>query len=735
MATIEHTTDARRHRGAPVSTTIARVVDQGTAAGRDSEQTRACYPDAQGYVDRDGVPVFWERYGEGEQAILFMPIWQIVHSRAWKCQIPYFARHACVVTFDPRGNGRSGRPRDVHAYDRRRFAEDAIAVLDAAGVQRAAVVSWCAGAEDIILAAEHPERVTALVTIAPYLLLTQSPEEQADLPFDEVLDTDAGWAKNNRHYWLRDWAGFIEFWFSRIYSEPHSTKQIEDALGWGLETDPETLLLGEDAVWENGREQALALCAQVRCPALVIQGTADGIVGPERGPAAAAAFPDARLVMLDGCGHGPHARDPVKVNQLIRNFVCPPPPPARWSSARTRPKRAIYVSSPIGLGHVRRDLAIADELRALRPGLEIQWLAQHPVTAVLEARGERIHPASEQLSSESLHMQRESRGHELHCFQALRRMDEILLANYMVFSDLVREEPFDLWIGDEAWDLDHYLHENPEEKRAPFAWLTDFVGYLPMASGGEHEAFLTADYNAEMLEHVARHPRIRDRAIFVGEPDDIVPDRFGPGLPLIREWTIEHFSFSGYVTGFDQALVRDRAGLRRRLGYGEDERICVVSVGGSGVGTELLQRVIAAYPRARGSVDGLRMIVVAGPRIDPQTLPAPPGVEVHPYVDDLYRHLAACDLAVVQGGLTTCMELTASGTPFLYFPLTNHFEQDRHVDHRLRRYRAGRRIDYDATATGEIATAIVHELQREIDYLPVARDGAARAARLIAELV
>ena len=67
--------------------------------------------------------------------------------------------------------------------------------------------------------------------------------------------------------------------------------------------------------------------------------------------------------------------------------------------------------------------------------------------------------------------------------------------------------------------------------------MTDFVGWLPMPDGGDREAFLTADYNAEMIEHVERFPRIRDRAIFVGDPDDIVPDDFGPGLPSIRDWT------------------------------------------------------------------------------------------------------------------------------------------------------------------------------------------------------
>ena len=711
------------------------TIDGVRTTGSDAEQTRARYPDAEGRVDRDGVRIFWERYGDGEPAVLFLPTWEIVHSRAWKCQIPYFSRHCCVVTFDPRGNGRSDRPRDVGAYDRRRLADDAIAVLDVAGVERAAVVSWCAASEDLILAAEHPERVTKLVAIAPDLHLTKDPEHQAGFPFDEVLDTDEGWAKSNRHYWLRDWRGYLEFFFSRAYTEPHSTKQIEDAVGWGLETDPETILIGLDAEWQNDRERALELCARVRCPTLVIQGTADEIVGPERGGAVAAALGNARLVTLEGCGHGLHARDPVKVNQLIREFVCPPPPPVRWTRGRARPQRALYVSSPIGLGHVRRDLAIADELRRLHPDLRIDWLAQHPVTAVLESRGERVHHLSTELASESGHMQAESREHDLHCFQALRRMDEILLANFMVFLDTVQSEQYDLWIGDEAWDVDYYLHENPELKSAAYVWLTDFVGYLPMDDGGERERFLTADYNAEMIEQIARYPRVRDRAIFVGDPDDIVPDRFGPGLPLIRDWTVDHFSFSGYLTGLDQSAIRDRAGLRRRLGYGDDERICVVTVGGSGVGADLLRRVIAAYPEARQRIDGLRMFVVAGPRINPRSLPAPPGVKVHAYVDELYQHLAACDLAIVQGGLTTCMELVASRTAFLYFPLKNHFEQQRHVDHRLKRYRAGRRIDYETASTSEIATAIAEEMQTDVAYRPVVGDGAARAARIIAELL
>ena len=408
----------------------------------------------------------------------------------------------------------------------------------------------------------------------------------------------------------------------------------------------------------------------------------------------------------------------------------------RWSRSLRRGRRALYISSPIGLGHAQRDVSIADELRKLHPDLQIDWLAQHPVTAVLETRGESIHPLSAELASESAHITAESSEHDLNAFQAIRRMDEILLSNFMVLHDALESDAYDLVIGDEAWETDYYLHENPELKRTAFVWMTDFVGWLPMPAGGEREAYVAADYNAEMIEHVERFPRVRDRAIFVGNPEDIVPDAFGPGLPVIRDWTERHYDFSGYITGFDPGpLIAARDELRAELGYRPDERVVIVTVGGSGVGESLLRRVVASYPEAARRVNGLRMIAVAGPRIDPASLGAPVGVEVRAFVPELYKHLAACDLAVVQGGLTTTMELTAARRPFLYFPLRNHFEQNRHVHHRLQRYRAGRRMDYDASPPDVIAEAIADEIERPIAYRPVESDGAARAAALIAPLL
>jgi pimeloyl-ACP methyl ester carboxylesterase/predicted glycosyltransferase len=696
---------------------------------------RAQQPSREGFVERDGVNVYYEVFGSGEPTVLLLPTWSIVHLRHWKMQIPYLSRHCRVLTFDGRGNGRSDRPADPEAYDEREYAADAIAVMDAARVDRAVIVGFSMGGQrGLILAADHPERVAGAVFIGPSYQGGGHPlPERCVYSWEDELDTDEGWAKHNRHYWLRDYPGFLQFFMSRMFTEPHSTKPIEDTVGWGLDTTPETLVLTNEAPTMRA-EELRELARRVQCPVLVIQGEHDAISDASRG-VALAEDTGGRLVLLEGSGHAPHVRDPVKVNLLLRDFVAPATPSTRWVRGKSRPKRALFISSPIGLGHSERDVAIAAELRKLHPDLEIDWLAQHPVTKVLAAHGERVHPASASLANESSHIESESAEHDLHCFQAIRRMDEILLANFMVFHDLVRDEDYDLWIGDEAWELDYYLHENPDQKRAAYAWLTDFVGWLPMPDGGDHEAFLTADYNAEMIEHIARFPRVRDRAIFVGTEEDIVPDAFGPDLPLIRDWTREHYSFADYATGFDPADFADRAALRHELGYSDHEQVCVVTVGGSGVGQHLLRKVMAAFPEAKRRIPALRMVVVTGPRIDADSLPSDEGLEVRAFVPKLYRHLAACDLAVVQGGLTTSMELTANRRPFLYFPLAHHFEQNFHVAHRLNRYRAGHRMDYATTDPDAIAEAIAAEIGRAVDYRPVAGDGAARAARLIAELL
>ncbi len=513
-----------------------------------------------------------------------------------------------MITYDARGNGRSDRPVTAEQYAHREIVADAIAVLDAVGVSRAVFVGTSMGAlYGLQAAAWYPDRVLGVVAIgsvAPFV----APVEPGASPFYDVGAAGSVTAYCAQRG-LEGYREFVEFFMRAAVTEPHRTKAIEDAVGWGLETTPEVLALTVAAREGVSKEAFAQVCAAVRCPVLVVHGDQDGIIPYSHGVAVARLL-DVGLVTLEGGGHLPSLGDPVRCNLLIREFAeslaGPALPSRNWSRALHRRRRVLVVSSPIGLGHARRDLAIADELRALHPDLEVEWLAQHPVTEMLAERGERVHPASRWLANESAHIESESGEHDLHVFQAYRRMDEILVANFHVFHDLVAAEAFDLVVADEGWDIDYFLHDNPELKRSPFGWLTDFVGWLPMADGGPAEAALTTDYNAEMIEQIARYPRLRDRSIFVGNPADLVTEPLGSGLPTVRDWTLRHFDFAGYVTGpLAGGSAASVAELRAELGYRPDERVCLVAVGGSGIGRHLLRRVASRLPG--GGTTGARV--------------------------------------------------------------------------------------------------------------------------------
>jgi predicted glycosyltransferase len=405
-----------------------------------------------------------------------------------------------------------------------------------------------------------------------------------------------------------------------------------------------------------------------------------------------------------------------------------------WVRALARPRRALFISSPIGLGHVQRDLAIARELRKRDPQLQIDWFTVDPAAAYLVREGERVHPIARRLANESRHFEQVAGEHDLHAFFALRSMDEIMAHNFLTFAELLEAEHYDVVIGDEAWDVDYYLHENPELKRQPFVFLTDFVGCLP-TGGDEREAFLCADRNAEDIAHVERFPHVRDAAIFVGNRADVVEEPFGPGLPQIRAWTDRNFSYSGYALPFDPAAFADVEAVRARLGYGKGERVVIAAVGGTGVGRALLEKIASAFPRMKREEPGLRLILVAGPRLQAEGFAAHPGLEVRPYVHNLFEHLACCDLALVQGGLSTCMELVATRRPFLSFPLARHFEQRVHVRRRLANYGADNAVEYGELTPEALADRALTRMHTPVRYAPVELDGSARAAALIAQVL
>jgi pimeloyl-ACP methyl ester carboxylesterase/predicted glycosyltransferase len=675
-------------------------------------------PHRQGYVERAGVRTWYAQFGDAGPWLVFSPIYQIANSHLLRGVVPWLSQHFRVVVMDLRGNGRSDRPTRPEDYGFDHYFADLLAVIDRLEVERLAIVGISATAMAAIrLAAEQPQRVSHLVTAGGWVnmkLETPQAREAAEQGLQKMR---------------ADWPAFLDGFFGAVFNEPHSTKPYEDAvLRNGAASDGATVALGRNGwLGTDVREAA----ARVRCPTLVIHGERDKVVPFAQAESIAAAVPGARLLKIEGGGHLLNARDPVIFARLLRDFVGAAPTRSTWVRGMARKPKALFLSSAIGLGHVQRDLAIARELRLLQPDLQVDWFTVHPASAYLEREGERVHPACSRLANESRHFERQAGEHDLQAFFALRTMDEVMARNFLVFADLLREEHYDIVIGDEAWEVDYHYHEHPELKRQPFVFLTDFVGCLPMEEGNEREAFLCADRNADDLEHVARYPWIRDRAIFVGNEDDVPELDFGPGLPQIRDWTRRNFAFTGYALPFDPAALADTDALRARHGYRLDEKLVIASVGGTSVGAPLLRHIADAFPLMKQQVPTLRMVLVAGPRVPRDALPTHDGLDVLPYVHNLFEHLACADLALVQGGLSTCMELVATRRPFLRFPLERHFEQCIHVTQRMHNYCAECTVRFRDLETRELAERALQAMHAPVNYKPVETDGAARAARHI----
>ena len=285
---------------------------------------RAREPDSTGTVtSSDGVKIVYETFGTGDPTILMLPSTPIIHSRQWKAQVPYLARHFRVATYDGRGNGRSGRPTDVASYAGDRYLEDPRAVMDAIGTERAVLVGLCGDAvwPAVQFAARWPDRVLGIVAFAVGVpLLTPPHPWRVQYGFHDELETDEGWAKLNEHYWRRDYPGFVRFFFGELTSEPHSTKILEDIVGWALEGSVDAMV-AEGSVESHWTLDAVeAVCREVRCPLLIVHGTNDHCQPVSRAHRLAE-LTGGRLVIVEGADHLIPGRHPVLANLLIRDFV------------------------------------------------------------------------------------------------------------------------------------------------------------------------------------------------------------------------------------------------------------------------------------------------------------------------------------------------------------------------------------------------------------------------------
>jgi hypothetical protein len=307
------------------------------------------------------------------------------------------------------------------------------------------------------------------------------------------------------------------------------------------------------------------------------------------------------------------------------------------------------------------------------------------------------------------------------------------LHNARVLGDAARRGQFDVIVGNETYEVvvAYVFGMDVLPADVPFIMMYDFYG-MDVTTRNPLERLGAWGLNFVWSQEWRVTARGNNAAIFFGEPED-VPDRpFGIFLPNRRRDAQKHVEFVGYPLAFDLAAIRDRTGLRAALGYGP-EPLVICTVGGTAVGRSLLELCGRAYPLAAQLLPGLRMVLVCGPRIDPATLDVPQGPERHGMVPDLYKHLAVCDLAVVQGGGTTTLEVTALRRPFLFFPIEGQSEQEVTIASRLARQGAGVRMTQGLTTPSSLADAIVANVGREVTHAPIPAEGARRAARIILE--
>jgi len=391
-------------------------------------------------------------------------------------------------------------------------------------------------------------------------------------------------------------------------------------------------------------------------------------------------------------------------------------------------KRILFTVMGGTLGHVKRSLTIARALRRRDAEVEISWLLNTTEASILREEGERILPESGELVDVGAGFAKRTKGYRFNLALVLGALDNSFRKNFDVIARVTRAGEFDLLVGDTTIEIDFGFRRSPASKSCPYVIVHDFAG-LDAMSRNPLAHILCYYLNWSWVRSRDSH----DLGIVLAQKEDHLDRRFGVFLPNIRTFTRETETYVGYVPSFDPDADLDRRSLRSRLGYGE-EPLIICSVGGSAVGDDLLQLCADSYPLIRREIPQVRMVLICGPRIPTDSINAPGEVEVLGYVPSLYEHFAACDLAIVHGGGTGMLELTALRRPFIFFPLIEHGEQA-WVARRAARWGAGVEMSFLETSPEQLTAAAIANIGREATYPPIAIDGAERAAGLICELL
>jgi predicted glycosyltransferase len=403
-------------------------------------------------------------------------------------------------------------------------------------------------------------------------------------------------------------------------------------------------------------------------------------------------------------------------------------------------KRILFISGSVGLGHVVRDLVIAKELRDHNPDVELFWLASEPAATVLREAGEKLIPEVEKWAQESDVMEKvnkeyseKGKAYSANLAKYLFNSKESWSNNVKIFKQLVDKGQFDLVIGDEAYEIAIALRESIIKIKPTFVMFYDFIG-LDTMTKNPLEKLIVYKTNKGWAKGYTKVPDSVITRIFIGELEDIPDKRFGFLLPNRRESSKEKYNFVGYILPFNPEEYTDKRKIREILGYGREPTV-ICATGGTKIGQPLLELCAESFAIIKDKIPDLCMVLVAGPRISADSLKKSEGIIIKKYLPNLFEHFAACDLAIVQGGNTTTLELTALNRPFIYFPIEGHAEQQLHVAPRLKRFNAGIKMQFSQTNPDMLAEKVISNIGMETNYSSIPLDGAKNTVSIINQIL
>jgi len=388
--------------------------------------------------------------------------------------------------------------------------------------------------------------------------------------------------------------------------------------------------------------------------------------------------------------------------------------------------RILFISGSLGLGHIIRDIEIANELRKNNPEIQIDWIAAPPASNKLLETGENLLTESKHYANENIIAESMSQNNQLNLAHYIYNSQKTWKTNVQLYQELTRKTRYDLVIGDETYELFAAITRDPRIKNTPFVMIFDFIG-MDSTTNDPFEKFICYYFNYMWSKHFNQNHM--DLSLFIGEPDDVPDKSFGFLLPNRRTYADRRMNYVGYIIPFNPGEYINTDEMKKKLGYSNDPLV-LCTVGGTSIGKELLDLCCESYSYMQAKDKDIQMVVVAGPRIDLDSLCVEDGVQLYGYVPDLYKHIAAADVVITQGGGGTTLELAALRKPFIYFPVEGHFEQEVHVAGRLERHGVGVKMKYSETHPESLAEQTLNLIGTSPECsLPI--KGAEKAAHLI----